>query len=79
MAQNPSYEDVTVGDTFTSSVHMSGGNAWIYTSFVRKVYPIELRFGNLDRIVTVTIRSSSGQIIDHKKHLWVSQLLEGLV
>ena len=79
MAQNPSIEDVTVGDTFTSSVQMSGGNAWMYTSYVLKVLPIELRFGEPDRIVTVTIRSSSGNIIDHSKHIWVSQLLKGLV
>lgn len=79
MTKNPSYDQVAVGDTYTSALQYAGGQAWFYTSHVLKVHDASMRFGKIDRIVTVEIQSSSGNIIDKNKLLWVSDLLAGLV
>jgi hypothetical protein len=47
--------------------------------------PIQKRFGKDDRIVTVKVETYDMEqekmrsVVDHKKQIWVSQLLKGLV
>ena len=79
MAHNPSYETVAVGDTFSSGLQSMGDSVWGYKSLVLATGPIETRFGKPDRVVTVKIQSTSGNVIDNSKRIWVSQLLKGLV
>ena len=79
MAQNPSYDKVAVGDTFSSGLQSMGDRVWGYKSLVLEVGPIETRFGQPDRVVAVKIQSTSGNVVDASKKIWVSQLLKGLV
>jgi hypothetical protein len=73
---NPSYEDVKISDVYLST----GAFKHNYVSTVLKIEPISKRFGKNDRIVAVKIQSwPEGNIIDHQKKIWVSQLLQGLI
>jgi hypothetical protein len=73
---NPSYEDVKIGDVYTSESAFTS----VYVSTVLKVEPISNRFGKPDRIVSVKIQTwPDGNVIDHNKKIWVSQLLKGSV
>ena len=80
-AYNPSYIDVKVGDKYVSfkSVTLT------YVSTVLEVDSVSKRFGKDDRIVTVKVETYDMEqgkmrsVVDHKKQIWVSQLLKGLV
>jgi len=73
-AVRPSYQDVKVGDVYISSLPI------IRVSTVLSLEPISTRFNKPDRIVTVKIVAfASGNLVDEKKKIWVSQLLQGLV
>lgn len=83
---NPSHQDVKVGDRYVSrDIHRFGNSTWVYVSTVLEVGPIEKRFSKDDRVVTVKIEAYDLQkgevtnVVDHKKRIWVSQLLKGLV
>ena len=85
-AYNPSYIDVKVGDKYVGkNIHRLGDNSWVYVSTVLEMLPIQKRFGEDDRIVTVKVETYDMEqgkmrsVVDHKKQIWVSQLLQGLV
>jgi hypothetical protein len=69
---NPNYKDVSVGDVYIPTEKTP------HTATVLSVENISDRFGKADRIVQVKIVSLSGNVIDQKKSMWVSQLLKGL-
>lgn len=80
MNLNPTFDQVQVGDQYASSLRTSGGKSWIYISTVLSVEPISKRFGKDDRIVAVKIVTSDNDfVVEQKKSIWVSQLLQGLV
>jgi hypothetical protein len=85
-ATNPSYIDVKVGDKYVGKdIHRFGNITWVYISTVLEMLPIQKRFGKDDRIVTVKVETYDMEqekmrsVVDHKKQIWVSQLLKGLV
>jgi hypothetical protein len=85
-AINPSYIDVKVGDKYVGKdIHRFGNITWVYVSTVLEMLPIQKRFGKDDRIVTVKVETYDMEqgkmrsVVDHKKQIWVSQLLKGLV
>ena len=85
-AYNPSYIDVKVGDKYVGKdIHRFGNITWVYVSTVLEMLPIQKRFGKDDRIVTVKVETYDMEqgkmrsVVDHKKQIWVSQLLKGLV
>ena len=85
-ATNPSYIDVKVGDKYVGKdIHRFGNITWVYVSTVLEMLPIQKRFGKDDRIVTVKVETYDMEqgkmrsVVDHKKQIWVSQLLKGLV
>ena len=85
-ATNPSYLDVKVGDRYVSPhVNRFRNHVWIYVSTVLEVEEVKQRFGKDDRIVSVKVeaydlqRGEVTSVVDHKKKIWVSQLLQGLV
>jgi hypothetical protein len=85
-ATNPSYIDVKVGDKYVGeNIHRFGNYVWVYVSTVLEVDSVSKRFGKDDRIVTVRVETydleqgKMRSVVDHKKQIWVSQLLKGLV
>ena len=81
---NPSMERVVEGDKFIGGNFATVTSGFAYESVVLKVYPIEKRFGNDDRIVEVCVRSinldgSVRGIVDYSKLIWYSHLAKGLV
>lgn len=75
-AVNPSFQDVKVGDIYASIDTFKHQ----YKSTVLAVEPISNRFSKPDRVVSVKIETLDGtQVIDEKKKIWVSQLLQGLI
>jgi hypothetical protein len=85
-ATNPSYIDVKVGDRYVGkNIHRVGNVTWVYVSTVLAVGPVEKRFGKDDKVVTVRVETYDMEqgkmrsVVDNKKQIWVSQLLQGLV
>ncbi len=84
-ATNPSYQNVKVGDVYVSKdLYNFGGKVWVYISTVLELEPISKRFSKDDRVVSVKVETQDLQTgerktVDHKKKIWVSQLLQGLV
>jgi hypothetical protein len=77
---NPSYLDVKIGDQYSSGqIFILGKQVWSYISTVINIQDVSTRFGKPDRIVTVKTVTPCGNVIDERKAIWVSQLLQGLV
>ena len=77
--ENPTYENVKVGDKFHSDArHGNKQYTSDYISTVVGIKPISKRFGKPDRVVIVNIVSGN-YTVDTNKHIWVSQLRNGLV
>jgi hypothetical protein len=80
---NPDLDQVAKGDKFFGNP-ATLCHGFAYESFVLKVGPVQKRFGQDDRLVTVVIRSvdldgNPKNIIDHEKLMWWSCLRRGLV
>ena len=74
---NPTYQDVQVGDQYVSSARQFGNCVWCYVSTVLSLGVVEKRFGKDNRVVNVQVTSTTGQVVDETRPMWVSQLRKG--